>query len=145
MPEDPDFIWEKVLKILDAAEKTGIAIEINTSGFYKPAHEQYPSERIINELVSRNIPITLGSDAHEPSKIAYRFSEIASLLKRKEDPHSLKSQSVKNNKFHLINRFISYFSTLSFFPNEILQKKGDKGYFFLFIQYLVQAWLSQLS
>jgi histidinol-phosphatase (PHP family) len=44
--------------------------------------EQYPSEEIIREMHTLDIPVLLGSDAHQPKEIAYKFKETANLLKR---------------------------------------------------------------
>ena len=59
-----------------------MAIEINTSGIWKGAGELFPSDDIIKEIITRNIPITLGSDAHKPKQVAYKFKETTEKLKR---------------------------------------------------------------
>ncbi|MFX0048374.1 MAG: histidinol phosphate phosphatase, partial [Candidatus Hermodarchaeota archaeon] len=56
--------------------------EINTSGLRKEVKEQYPSEEIIREMYALDIPILLGSDAHQPKEIAYKFKEVTALLKK---------------------------------------------------------------
>lgn len=81
VPENSENIWEKVLQILDEIEHNGMAVEINTSGFYREVNEQYPNERIIKELIQRKIPITLGSDAHRPKNVGYGFEKIITKLK----------------------------------------------------------------
>ncbi|MFW9992362.1 MAG: histidinol-phosphatase HisJ [Candidatus Odinarchaeota archaeon] len=82
IPENSEAVWGKVMQVLDAVEKTGIAVEINTSGMRMQVKEQYPGERIIKELIERNIPITLGSDAHRPQDVGYRFTETVNELKK---------------------------------------------------------------
>lgn len=59
-----------------------IAVEINTAGLRKPVAEIYPSKEIIALLFSINIPVTLGSDAHNPDEVAYEFGSVVELLKK---------------------------------------------------------------
>ncbi len=73
-------VWEGTLKFLDAVENSEMAVEINHAGYYKPVGVQYPDDRIIEELILRNIPLTFGSDAHDPSYVAYRFEETLQKL-----------------------------------------------------------------
>ncbi len=84
----PDTVWQDVLDTLDAVEETGMCVEINTAGLRKKVKEQYPSVNIIQEIIERKIPITLGSDAHKPHEVGYHFPEVY---------HNLKSLSQKLN------------------------------------------------
>ena len=59
-----------------------VAIEINTGGFRKPCKEQYPSGEIIKEMYSLDIPILLGSDAHKPKDISFKFNKIVKIIKK---------------------------------------------------------------
>ena len=81
LPYDTERIWQEVLQVLDAIESNGMAVEINTAGFRKNI-DQYPSEEIIRELIQRKIPITLGSDAHQPTDVGRDFEEIISKIKK---------------------------------------------------------------
>ena len=74
-------IWPYVLAFLDAVKESGMVVEINTSGFKRPVGVQYPDDKIIVELVRRQIPIVLGSDAHHPDHIGFRFPEIIAKLR----------------------------------------------------------------
>ncbi len=78
---DEQRIWEKILRVVDALEKSDMSVEVNTAGLRKWG-EQCPSERIIRELIARNIPITLGSDAHAPEYVAYEFKTMVKLLRK---------------------------------------------------------------
>lgn len=73
-------IWEFQLKFLDVVEKSEMAIEINHSGLYKPVNERYPNDRLIEEILNRQIPITFGSDSHDPKLIGYKFEETLQKL-----------------------------------------------------------------
>jgi len=75
-PQDSELIWQKVFQLIDEIERSDVAVEINTSGLKRKARQVYPSEKIIKELLERKIPITLGSDAHSPQAIGFRFKEI---------------------------------------------------------------------
>jgi len=79
--ENKKLIMEKVIETLELIKKRDLAVEINTSGLRKEVKEQYPSEEIIREMYDLDIPILLGSDAHQPKEIAYKFKETANLLK----------------------------------------------------------------
>lgn len=58
---------------LDRIAATGIAMELNTSGLLKPYKEMNPGSEILSEIAERGIPIVLGSDSHEPRRVAADF------------------------------------------------------------------------
>ncbi|MCU0843963.1 MAG: histidinol-phosphatase HisJ family protein [Spirochaetes bacterium] len=66
---------------VECAERN-IAVEINTSGLRKPAGEMYPSGSILSILFDAGVPLTLGSDAHNPDEVAYEFSLAAEAARR---------------------------------------------------------------
>ncbi|MHA1730087.1 MAG: histidinol-phosphatase [Promethearchaeota archaeon] len=79
IPNKPNYsenVWEKILSLLDKIKNKGMAVEINTSGILKGVNSQFPEDEIIKQLIQRDIPITLGSDAHRPKNIGYKFNEI---------------------------------------------------------------------
>jgi len=78
--EKNEIVWNKLLSLLDSIQNSNIIVEINTSGYYKGAKEQYTSDLIIQELIKRDIPITLGSDAHSPEDVAHKFDEVIQKL-----------------------------------------------------------------
>jgi histidinol-phosphatase (PHP family) len=78
---DKEMVMEKAIETLELAKKHDLIIEINTSGLRKEVKEQYPSEEIIRKMYDLDIPILLGSDAHQPKEIAYKFKETMELLK----------------------------------------------------------------
>ena len=63
--EDKEWYRDEVFKTLHEIAKSGMCMEINTSGWTK-AQECYPSRWIIEEAKKRNIIITIGSDGHRP-------------------------------------------------------------------------------
>lgn len=59
----------------------GVAVEVNTSGLRKPAHEIYPAARLLRILRSAGVPVTLGSDAHAPQEVGMNFPEALTLMR----------------------------------------------------------------
>ncbi len=72
---------EIVPPALDAVADAGMAIEINTSGFDHGAAEAYPSLQILSWMKERGIPITFGSDSHDPSQIGRHFEKAMELAR----------------------------------------------------------------
>jgi histidinol-phosphatase (PHP family) len=69
-------ILDHVRRSLDRIAKTGIAMELNTSGLDKTISEFNPGDVILHEMLARDIPIVIGADAHVPGRVADDF-EIA--------------------------------------------------------------------
>ncbi len=74
--------WQKLLDLLDTIKDKGMAIEINTSGVLKEIGSQFPSDEIVKEIIQRDIPLVLGSDAHRPQNIGYMFEEFLEKAKK---------------------------------------------------------------
>ncbi len=72
-------ILDHVRGCLDKIADTGIAMEINTSGWNKTVQEQNPNATILREIAIRKIPIVLGSDSHEPGRVSDRFTDALDL------------------------------------------------------------------
>ena len=64
----------------DALARAGVAIEINTSGLRRPAAEVYPSLAFLRAFAARDVPVTLGSDAHAPAHVGFDFDKALGLL-----------------------------------------------------------------
>lgn len=56
-------------------KKTGVVIEVNTSGLRKPAREIYPSQEHLKIYFAKGIPITFGSDSHQPDDVGRDFDK----------------------------------------------------------------------
>jgi len=82
IPEKNEMIYQKILSILDHIKEKDIIIEINTSGLRKAIKESFPSDNIIREVIKRNIPMILCSDAHNPNDVAHSFNETIVKLKK---------------------------------------------------------------
>ena len=67
---------------LEAIKKSNMVLEINTAGLRKPVEEIYPSELLLAEAYSLDIPITFGSDAHAVDQVGFAYDEAVALAKR---------------------------------------------------------------
>ncbi len=76
----PDEILDDIRRALDRIARTGIAMELNTSGVRKVISEMNPFPRMLVEMRAREIPVTLGADAHDPQRVGDRFVEALELL-----------------------------------------------------------------
>lgn len=72
---------EMVQPVLDRIAGTGMALEVNTSGWRRAVAEAYPSPLILSLACERNIPITFGSDAHAPDEVGHEFAKAVRLAR----------------------------------------------------------------
>ncbi len=77
----PENLIDDIRRSLDRIAKTGIGMELNTSGLHKRYKEMNPSRLILEEMCSRQIPVVLGSDSHVPSRVSANFREALETLK----------------------------------------------------------------
>jgi histidinol-phosphatase (PHP family) len=62
--------------------EAGIAVELSTAGWRKPAEEQYPALAFLEMIVEAGCPIALSSDAHEPGQLGFEYARAVELLER---------------------------------------------------------------
>jgi histidinol-phosphatase (PHP family) len=67
-------------RALDRIAKTGVAMELNTSGLNKVLPEMNPGPRMLALIRERGIPVVLGADAHNPGRVADRYEQALRLL-----------------------------------------------------------------
>ncbi len=79
-PRDIDNCQE-MNNALDAIAKHGLVVELNTSGWHKPAKDAYPSLTILKACRKRDIPVTISADAHLASHLCRDFDHAAKRLK----------------------------------------------------------------
>ncbi len=60
-------------------QKSGVAVEINTSGLRKPVQEMYPSPAALKIYQKAGVPLTFGSDAHDPNDVGKDFDKAIAL------------------------------------------------------------------
>jgi len=66
-------IKNTVSSVLDRIAKTGVAMEMNTSGLNKSYSEMNPGNEMLRMMAERKIPIVVGSDAHKPVRVGEHF------------------------------------------------------------------------
>jgi len=77
---DKDFTSD-IINALEAIKANKQSVEINTSGFFKPVNEYYPSMNIIKQIAQMEIPVIITADAHCPAHIKRNFSEVYKIIK----------------------------------------------------------------
>lgn len=79
--EEDGWYHSLVASTLDVIAQSGCILEVNTGAVLNHTSAMlYPSEWILHECLTRNIPVTVNSDAHTPGKIAGYFEEIQGQL-----------------------------------------------------------------
>jgi len=68
-------------RFLEAARKSGAAMELNTAGLRKDCREIYPGPRIVRLAATMGVPITFASDAHRPEEVGMDFREAVGLAR----------------------------------------------------------------
>ncbi|OMD92042.1 histidinol-phosphatase HisJ [Paenibacillus odorifer] len=79
-PEGTAEVRALELETLKVIADRGIAMELNASGLTKPCAEMFPAEHLLQEALKLDIPLTLGSDAHDPAKLGDGLQEARSML-----------------------------------------------------------------
>lgn len=67
-------------RALEAVRAAGVAMELNASGLSKPVAEMFPSRRVLAAAIEMGIPLTIGSDAHDPMKLSEHLDKARALL-----------------------------------------------------------------
>lgn len=79
-PEGKAEVKELELGTLRVIANSGITMELNASGLTKPCAEMFPAEHLLQEALNLGIPLTLGSDAHDPTKLGDGLQEARHML-----------------------------------------------------------------
>ena len=77
----PDELIPDALSALDAVAAAGMAIEINTSGWYVPAEEAYPSTFLLRAACERGIALVINADAHQPAHVSRDFERAREMAR----------------------------------------------------------------
>lgn len=73
-------IMDDIEKALDRIAATGVAMELNTSGVNKTISEMNPFPDMLRAMQQRGIPVTIGADAHTPSRVGDGYEYALNLL-----------------------------------------------------------------
>lgn len=65
---------------LDRIASAGTAMELNTSGLLKALPEMNPGSPMLAQMRKRGIPVVVGSDAHDPERVAGAFEDAFDVL-----------------------------------------------------------------
>jgi histidinol-phosphatase (PHP family) len=68
-------------RLVERLAKSGVLVEINTAGLHKPAGEAYPDPDLLRRLCEAGVPITFGSDAHQPEHVGRDFDHAVRLAR----------------------------------------------------------------
>lgn len=71
---------EVIAQSLDRIAATGVAMELNTSGVNKIYPEINPGPFMLSMMRERGIPVVLGSDSHNPSRVGDGFLSALDVL-----------------------------------------------------------------
>jgi len=78
----PDCDLSKEIDLaLDAISEADMCVELNTSGWYRPCQQQYPSVELLKGCRSRDIPVIVSADAHLFENLTRDFEKAYLLLK----------------------------------------------------------------
>lgn len=78
--ERDEEVQELELNALKAVKQADMVMELNASGLSKVCAEMFPSRRILEAALAMGIPVTLGSDAHDPKKLGEHLGQARELL-----------------------------------------------------------------
>jgi histidinol-phosphatase (PHP family) len=78
----PQEDWTPLVeRFLEAARRSGVAMELNTAGLRKDCREIYPSPKIVRMAREAGVPITFGSDAHSAEEVGAGFAQAVALAR----------------------------------------------------------------
>lgn len=72
---------EEYKKTALALHEGSVCVEVNTAGLRAPVGEIYPTLEFLKTCREYMVPVTLGSDAHEPGQVGQDFDKAKALLK----------------------------------------------------------------
>jgi histidinol-phosphatase (PHP family) len=67
-------------RMAEAAARSGMAAEVSSAGWRKPAAEAYPAPGLLARFAAAGVPVTTASDAHRRDRVGERRGDIAALL-----------------------------------------------------------------
>lgn len=67
--------------VVDAARRTGTAVEVSSQGLRNPADEVYPSKQFLQMFHDAGVPITLASDGHSPHQAGMGHQDVVAAAK----------------------------------------------------------------
>ncbi|MFC1692804.1 histidinol-phosphatase HisJ family protein [Candidatus Latescibacterota bacterium] len=77
-PDDLTYQYNRVASVI---KSMNCVVELNTSGFDSACCEQYPSTEFLKILYRHGIPVTAGSDSHDPKQVGKYYERALSVLR----------------------------------------------------------------
>jgi histidinol-phosphatase (PHP family) len=74
----PEEYWDR---LVEAALSSGMAAELSSAGYRKPAAEAYPAPSLLERFVHGGVPLTTASDAHRLADVADRSADLSDQLR----------------------------------------------------------------
>ena len=75
--------WQDdIAAALDRIARTGVCMELNTSGLNKSYPEMNPSPSMLRLMGERGIPVVIGSDSHQPHRVGENFIRALHTLQK---------------------------------------------------------------
>ncbi|MCK4177668.1 PHP domain-containing protein [Aciditerrimonas ferrireducens] len=72
-PAAPEVHWDR---LAEAAAVGGLAVEVSSAGWRKPAAEAYPAPPLLGRLLRAGVPLTTASDGHRLADVADRAPDL---------------------------------------------------------------------
>jgi histidinol-phosphatase (PHP family) len=76
-PDSPEEWWDRMA---EAASAAGMAAEVSSAGWRKPAGEQYPAQPLLARFAAAGVPLTTASDAHRLEHVADHADSLRAML-----------------------------------------------------------------
>ncbi len=77
---DPHAHEDDIAAFCDALDEAGLCMEINTSGLFRPFGMVHPHPLILRHAAERQLPLVIGSDAHQPDRVGSGYDQVEPLL-----------------------------------------------------------------
>jgi histidinol-phosphatase (PHP family) len=72
---------DEVRKTAKVFKECGVAVEINTSGLRKKCNEMYPAQNYLKLYCEAGVPLTFGSDSHDPLDVGKDFDKAINMAR----------------------------------------------------------------
>ena len=75
-------IQDEIERTARTFKEQGIAVELNTSGKFKPVEEMYPALSVLQIYQRYELPLIISSDAHEPEHVGRAFGNAIKVARQ---------------------------------------------------------------
>jgi histidinol-phosphatase (PHP family) len=79
--EDTPWYREEVEQTLQACVRSGVIVELNTSGWRHAVRAPYPSPWVLRRCLDLGIPLVVTTDAHTPARVTEFHAEAETLIR----------------------------------------------------------------